>query len=58
MAYLMDHPAEGARMALAARTHLGNRFHPEVLGRDLSETYQLALSDSVRSVRKTLRLVA
>ena len=58
MAYLMDHPAEGARMALAARAHLGNRFHPEVLGRDLSETYQLALTDSVRSVHKTLRLVA
>ena len=58
MAYLMDHPAEGARMALAARVHLGNRFHPEVLGRDLSETYELALTDSTRSVRKTLRLVA
>jgi glycosyltransferase involved in cell wall biosynthesis len=58
MAYLLDHPAEGARMALAARTHLGNRFDPEVLGRDLSETYELALTDSARSVRKTLRLVA
>jgi glycosyltransferase involved in cell wall biosynthesis len=58
MAYLMDHPAEGARMALAARAHLGDRFNPQVLGRDLSETYELALTDSARAVRKTLRLVA
>ena len=58
IAYLMDHPSEGARMALAARVHIGNRFDPEILGRDLSETYQLALTDSVRPVRKTLRLVA
>jgi glycosyltransferase involved in cell wall biosynthesis len=58
ISYLMDHPSEGARMALAARVHLGNRFDPEILGRDLSETYQLALTDSVRPVRKALRLVA
>ena len=56
--YLLDHPAEGARMSLAARTQLGDRFHPEVLGRDLAETYELALTDTSRSVRKTLRLVA
>jgi glycosyltransferase involved in cell wall biosynthesis len=58
ISYLMDHPSEGARMALAARVHIGNRFDPEILGRDLSETYQLALTDSVRPVRKALRLVA
>lgn len=58
MAYLLDHPAEGSRMSLAARTQLGDRFHPGVLGRDLAETYELALTDSARSVRKTLRLVA
>lgn len=58
MAYLLDHPAEGSRMSLAARTLLGDRFHPEVLGRDLAEIYELALTDSARSVRKALRLVA
>jgi glycosyltransferase involved in cell wall biosynthesis len=58
MAYLLDHPAEGARMSVAARNQLGDRFHPEVLGRDLAETYELALTNSARSVSKVLRLVA
>jgi glycosyltransferase involved in cell wall biosynthesis len=58
MAYLLDHPAEGARMAVAARAQLGDRFHPEVLGRDLAEIYELALTNSARSVSKVLRLVA
>ncbi|HXN77971.1 MAG TPA: glycosyltransferase [Candidatus Dormibacteraeota bacterium] len=58
MAYLLDHPAEGSRMSLAARTQLGDRFHPEVLGRDLAEIYELALTNSARLVRNPLRLVA
>jgi glycosyltransferase involved in cell wall biosynthesis len=58
MAYLLDHPAEGSRMSVAARNQLGDRFHPEVLGRDLVETYELALTNSARSVSKVLRLVA
>jgi glycosyltransferase involved in cell wall biosynthesis len=58
MAYLLDHPAEGSRMSVAARDQLGDRFHPEVLGRDLAETYELALTSSARSVSKVLRLVA
>jgi glycosyltransferase involved in cell wall biosynthesis len=58
MAYLLDHPAEGARMSVAARNQLGDRFHPEVLGRDLAETYELALTNSARSVSRVLRLVA
>ena len=58
MAYLLDHPAEGSRMSLAARTQLGDRFHPEVLGRDLAEIYELALTNSARMVRNPLRLVA
>lgn len=58
LAYLLDHPAEGSRMSLAARSQLGDRFDPEVLGRDLSETYELALTSLARTVRKSLRLVA
>jgi glycosyltransferase involved in cell wall biosynthesis len=58
LAYVLDHPDEGARMALAARDQLGDRFHPAVLGRDLSETYELALSGSAPAVRRPLGLVA
>jgi len=43
LAYLLDHPDEGARMAAAARVHLGDRFRPEVLGQDLTEAYEIAL---------------
>jgi glycosyltransferase involved in cell wall biosynthesis len=43
LGYLLDHPAEGARMAEAARAHIGDRFSPEVLGRDLTEAYDVAL---------------
>jgi glycosyltransferase involved in cell wall biosynthesis len=58
LAYLLDHPAEGSRMSLAARAQLGDRFDPKVLGRDVAETYELALRSSTRTVRKALRLVA
>jgi glycosyltransferase involved in cell wall biosynthesis len=58
LAYLLDHPAEGSRMALAARAHIGDKFNPEILGRDLTETYELALASSARTVRRALRLVA
>jgi glycosyltransferase involved in cell wall biosynthesis len=58
LAYLLDHPSEGSRMSLAARSQLGDRFDPEVLGRDLTETYELALTSSARTVRKSLKLVA
>jgi glycosyltransferase involved in cell wall biosynthesis len=58
LAYLLDHPAEGSRMSLAARAQLGDRFNPAVLGRDLAETYEMALTSSARLVRKALRLVA
>jgi glycosyltransferase involved in cell wall biosynthesis len=43
LAYVLDHPAEGARMAAAARAHIGARFRPQVLGEDLMEVYALAL---------------
>jgi glycosyltransferase involved in cell wall biosynthesis len=58
LAYLLDHPDEGARMAHAARTQLGDRFHPAVLGRDLAETYELALNGSKPAVTRRLGLVA
>jgi glycosyltransferase involved in cell wall biosynthesis len=52
LAYLLDHPAEAARMAEAARELIGDRFRPEALGRDLAEVYELLLggvSDAVAS---------
>lgn len=58
VAYLLDHPAEGSRMAAAARVQLGDRFDPEVLGRHLAETYEIALTSSTRTSSKSLRLVA
>ncbi len=58
VAYLLEHPAEGSRMAAAARVQLGDRFDPEVLGRDLAEIYEMALTSSARASAKSLRLVA
>jgi glycosyltransferase involved in cell wall biosynthesis len=58
LAYLLDHPDEGTRMALAARDQLGDRFHPAVLGRDLAETYELALNGSAPAVSRPLGMVA
>jgi glycosyltransferase involved in cell wall biosynthesis len=58
IAYLLDHPDEGMRMAHAARTQLGDRFHPAVLGRDLAETYELALNGSAPDVSRPLGMVA
>jgi glycosyltransferase involved in cell wall biosynthesis len=58
IAYLLDHPDEGSRMAGAARTQLGDRFHPAVLGRDLAETYDLALNGSAPAMPRPLGMVA
>jgi len=44
LAYLLDHPAEGARMARAARAHIGDRFSQAVIGEDLAQAYDTALS--------------
>jgi glycosyltransferase involved in cell wall biosynthesis len=43
LAYMLDHPADAQRMASAARAQVGQRFRPEVLGRDLMEVYEIAL---------------
>lgn len=43
LAYMLDHPAEAARMAEAARRQIGEQFRPEVLGRELMDVYDTAL---------------
>lgn len=43
LVYALDHPDETARMVRAARAHIGDRFRPAVLGRDLAESYDTAL---------------
>ena len=43
LAYMLDHPTEAARMATAARAHIGDRFRPDVYGRALTDAYELAL---------------
>jgi glycosyltransferase involved in cell wall biosynthesis len=43
LAYLIDRPDEGRRMAAAARAQLGERFGPDALGRDFQEVYDLVL---------------
>jgi glycosyltransferase involved in cell wall biosynthesis len=43
LSYLLDHPADGARMARAARAHIGDRFSQSVIGEDLVEAYDTAL---------------
>jgi glycosyltransferase involved in cell wall biosynthesis len=44
LSYLLDRPSEGARMARAAREHIGDRFTSAALGRDLTQAYEVALS--------------
>ena len=41
--FMLSHPGEALRMAEAARSHIGNRFTAEALGRDLTEVYDSAL---------------
>ena len=50
LAYVLEHPAEAARMAGAARAHVGARFRPEALGVDLVEVYEIALRDASAGV--------
>jgi glycosyltransferase involved in cell wall biosynthesis len=52
LAHQLDHPAEAAGMADAAREHIGDRFRPEVLGEDLEKSYDAALEHAfVRAAR-------
>lgn len=43
IAYLLDHPKEAARMAAAARSHVGKQFKADVLGEELLDAYETAL---------------
>ena len=53
LSYLLDHPAEGARMARAARAHIGDRFAAQATGEDLMQAYEVALA--VASERRAAR---
>jgi glycosyltransferase involved in cell wall biosynthesis len=44
LAYMLDHPRDAARMAEAGNRHVRDRFRPELLGRDVMDGYELALS--------------
>lgn len=46
--YLLEHPGEAGRMALAARAHVGSGFGSEAIGQDLTEAYEIAVRDSAR----------
>jgi len=43
IAYLLDHPHDAARMAAAARDHVGQQFNPDALGEELMDAYDTAL---------------
>ena len=43
MAYMLDHPHEAARMAAAARTHVGEQFGTDELAAELLDAYETAL---------------
>ena len=47
--HLLDHPDHGARMARAARAHIGDRFTGEALGQDLTEVYDDAVREAASS---------
>jgi hypothetical protein len=40
---MLDHPTEAARMATAARTHIGDQSQPQNLGQELMHIYDHAL---------------
>src|ERR671936_668300 len=42
LAYMLDHPLEAARMAAAARAHIGEQFRSDLLGEELMEAYEQA----------------
>ncbi len=48
LAYMLEHPTTATRMATAARTHVGEQFHPDLLGQQLTDSYHAALHSSSR----------
>jgi glycosyltransferase involved in cell wall biosynthesis len=52
IAYLLDHPQDAARMAAAARSHVGEQFRSDVLGEELLDVYETALRPPSRRRRR------
>jgi glycosyltransferase involved in cell wall biosynthesis len=48
LAYMLDHPDDAARMAAAAREHVGEQSLPQVLGEELADVYRNALRNGAR----------
>ena len=46
--HLLDRPDLGSRLSAAARANLGDKFHVDVLGIDLTETYLSALDGNAQ----------
>jgi glycosyltransferase involved in cell wall biosynthesis len=42
LAYMLDHPADAARMAATARTQIGEQFRADLMGQELMEVYEVA----------------
>jgi glycosyltransferase involved in cell wall biosynthesis len=52
LAYMLDHPAEAARMADAARINIGEQFRSDLLGKELMEVYDIALEFASARLRQ------
>jgi glycosyltransferase involved in cell wall biosynthesis len=52
-AYMLDHPAEAARMAEVGRMHIGEQFRIDLLGKQLAEVYDSALGFASARLRQT-----
>jgi glycosyltransferase involved in cell wall biosynthesis len=52
LAYMLDHPAEAARMADAARINIGEQFRSDLLGQELMEVYDIALEFASARLRQ------
>ena len=50
---MLDHPADAARMAAAAREAIGEQFRSNVLGQELTDVYETALRLATPRVAKT-----
>jgi glycosyltransferase involved in cell wall biosynthesis len=52
LAYMLDHPADAARMAEAARAQIRYQFRPDLLGDELMEVYELARAFATERERR------
>lgn len=51
LAYMLDHPADAARMAANARASVGEQYRADLLGRELMQVYEAALDAPARQAR-------